>query len=306
VELRQVRSFVAVVEEGGFALAARRLHLSPPAVTAHVQALERAVGARLLERSPVALTEAGRRLMSHARTLLEAEARALEVARDTGAREELLRVGVMAHGSAELTPAAVAAFARAKPDVQVRLVPLAFHEHVSALVEGHVDVAFVRPAPADERIVADVMTTESRILVTSSRSELAAAAAVSLDDVLDLAYVDIPPRCPPEFADFMYFASARGGGPVQRASDVASTPHDVLLTAALGRGVASSVRSFRRFYARPGVAFVAVADAPVEHTVLAARAGDRRPAVAAFRSVAVTLAGMLTGVDARLVPVHDS
>jgi hypothetical protein len=80
----------------------------------------------------------------------------------------------------------------------------------------------------------------------------------------------------------------------------------VLLTAALGRGVASSVRSFRRFYARPGVAFVAVPDAPVEHTVLATRAGDPRPAVAAFRSVAVTLADMLTGVDARLVPVHDS
>jgi LysR family transcriptional regulator, benzoate and cis,cis-muconate-responsive activator of ben and cat genes len=80
MELRQLRSFVAVVEEGGFARAAQRLFLSPPAVTAHVKALEREVGARLLERSPLELTDSGQRLMTCARTLLEAERRAMQVA----------------------------------------------------------------------------------------------------------------------------------------------------------------------------------------------------------------------------------
>jgi len=298
MELRQLRSFVAVVEEGSFARAAQRLFLSPPAVTAHVKALEREVGARLLERSPLELTDSGQRLMTCARTLLEAERRALRVA-DAPADDEVLRVGVMGHGSAELTPATISAFARAKPDVGVRLVPLSFQEHVSALIERRVDVAFVRPAPVDDRIVSDVMTTESRILVTSRRSELAAAASVSVEEVLDLRYVDIPVGSPREFADFMYFGRARNGGPVRRSEDVTFTPHDVLLSAALARGVGSSVQSFRRFYSWPGVAFVPIRDAPVEQTVLASRATDRRPVVAAFRSIATTLASTVSAVDGR-------
>ncbi|GAA1216779.1 LysR family transcriptional regulator [Pseudonocardia alaniniphila] len=298
MDLRQLKSFVAVVEEGSFARGAQRLFLSPPAVTAHVKALEREVGARLLERSPLELTDSGRRLMTCARTLLETERRALQVA-DAPADDEVLRVGVMGHGSAELTPATIAAFARAKPDVTVRLVPLSFQEHVTALVERRVDVAFVRPAPVDERIVSDVMTTESRILVTSRRSELAAAASVSVEEVLDLRYVDIPAGSPREFADFMYFGRARNGDPVRRSDDVTFTPHDVLLSAALARGVGSSVQSFRRFYSWPGVAFVPIRDAPVEQTVLASRATDRRPVVAAFRSIATTLASTVNAVDGR-------
>jgi len=303
MELRQLKSFVAVVEEGSFARAAQRLFLSPPAVTAHIKALEHEVGARLLERSPLELTDSGQRLMTCARTLLDAERRALRVA-GAPADDEVLRVGVMGHGSAELTPATISAFARAKPDVTVRLVPLSFQEHVSALVERRVDVAFVRPAPADDRIVSDVMTTESRILVTSRRSEPAAAASVSVEEVLDLRYVDIPVGSPREFADFMYFGQARNGDPVRRSEDVTFTPHDVLLSAALARGVGSSVQSFRRFYSWPGVAFVPIRDAPVEQTVLASRATDRRPVVAAFRSIATTLA--FSAVDGRFCgPVHD-
>ncbi|GAA3102310.1 LysR family transcriptional regulator [Pseudonocardia yunnanensis] len=298
MELRQLRSFVAVVEEGSFVRAAQRLFLSPPAVTAHVKALEREVGARLLERSPLELTDSGRRLMTCARTLLEAERSALQVA-DAPADDEVLRVGVMGHGSAELTPATIATFVRAKPGVTVRLVPLSFQEHISALVERRVDVAFVRPAPVDDRIVSDVMTTESRILVTSRRSELAAAASVSLEEVLDLRYVDIPVDSPREFADFMYFGRERNGDPVRRSEDVTFTPHDVLLSAALARGVGSSVQSFRRFYSWPGVAFVPIRDAPVEQTVLASRASDRRTVVAAFRSIATTLASTVSTVDGR-------
>jgi hypothetical protein len=66
------------------------------------------------------------------------------------------------------------------------------------------------------------------------------------------------------------------------------------------------VQSFHRFYSWPGVAFVPIRDAPVEQTVLAGRATDRRPVVAAFRSIATTLAGTVSAVDARFCgPVRD-
>lgn len=77
-----MRVFIAVAEAEGFAPAARRLHLSPPAVTRAVAALEQRIGSRLLQRSTrqVRLTEAGARFLADARHILaeldEAEASA--------------------------------------------------------------------------------------------------------------------------------------------------------------------------------------------------------------------------------------
>lgn len=69
-----MRVFVRVAETGGFAEAARQLHMSPPAVTRAVAALEEAIGARLLTRTTraVKLTEAGGRYLEDCRAILAA------------------------------------------------------------------------------------------------------------------------------------------------------------------------------------------------------------------------------------------
>ena len=68
----QLQVYVAVAEEEGFAAAARRLQLSPPAVTRAVAALEDILGVKLLDRTTryVRVTEAGRRYLEDARQIL--------------------------------------------------------------------------------------------------------------------------------------------------------------------------------------------------------------------------------------------
>ncbi|MQA96047.1 MAG: LysR family transcriptional regulator [Streptosporangiales bacterium] len=293
MELRHLRSLLAVAEEGHFGRAAGRLYLAPATVTTHVAQLERELGVGLLERHPVGPTPAGRRVIAHARTMLAAERAALA---DVAGLDEpgrggprTLRVGVMAHGSAEITPAIIDAFARARPEVRVAIVGLTFREHVSALLERRVDVAFIRPDPGDERLESEVVTTESRIVVVSARSEVADAGAVRLRDVLDLPYVDLPPGTAPRFADFMYFNDMRNGERPRRVPDVALTPHEVLMSAALGRGAGSSLHSFQRYYRWPGTVCVPVVDAPAESSVLAVRRADGDPDVRAFRSITAAL-----------------
>lgn len=134
MELRQLASFLAVVEEGQFARVATRLFLLPPAVTGHIQRLERELGVRLFERSPLGLTLAGERLVPHARTMLTAADAASDAVTDavTGQRGEdgvPLRVGVMAPGSAELTPAIPRAFHDARPYTPLSIESLSFAEH---------------------------------------------------------------------------------------------------------------------------------------------------------------------------------
>ncbi len=88
--LDAMKVFVAVAEGRGFAEAARRLRLSPPAVTRAVAALEQRVGARLLHRTTrsVRLTEAGERYLADCRRLLAEVEEAEAVARGSGAEPQ--------------------------------------------------------------------------------------------------------------------------------------------------------------------------------------------------------------------------
>ena len=72
VELRWLKSFLAVAEEMHFSRAASRLNLAQPALTAQIRQLEEAVGARLFERSNRmgGLTPAGRALLAEARAVV--------------------------------------------------------------------------------------------------------------------------------------------------------------------------------------------------------------------------------------------
>src|SRR5499433_3592591 len=77
LNLDQLRAFVEVVERGSFTAAARELNLTQPAVTHQVQELERRFQVTLVERfgKRAYLTEAGEKLIEHARTLLDADSR---------------------------------------------------------------------------------------------------------------------------------------------------------------------------------------------------------------------------------------
>src|SRR3954464_11316023 len=99
VELRHLRSFIAVAEELNFTRAAARLHLAQPALSAHVRQLEERIGMQLLERTTrrVSLTPAGGALLEAAPGALAAVDAAVASARAAGAGEtgELV-VGLMA------------------------------------------------------------------------------------------------------------------------------------------------------------------------------------------------------------------
>jgi DNA-binding transcriptional LysR family regulator len=298
VELRQLASFLAVVEEGQFARAATRLFLSPPAVTGHIQRLERELGVQLLERSPIELTPAGERVVPHARTMLAAANAATDVVTGLHADDNApLRVGVMAPGSAELTPAILRAFREARPQTPLSVESLTCAEHTTALIEHQVDVAFVRPPPDDERLRVDVLTTEPCVLIVPSAGPVGDADAVRLSDVLDLPFVGPPEGAPRVFTDYAYFSSARNGVAPRRGVDQASTIQDALTIVSAGRGIAPTLYSFSRLYRWPGISFVPILDAPWEESALASRRNDTRPEVRAFHMLAATLARELGSVS---------
>jgi LysR family transcriptional regulator, benzoate and cis,cis-muconate-responsive activator of ben and cat genes len=158
MELRHLRTFLAVAEDLNFGAAADRLYLSPPAVTEQIKALEREAGVALFSRGrQVRLTQAGVLLVGHAREILaRADAATAALAEFSGGLAGALRIGILSNGAGPLTPRIIRSYMTAYPRVRVNVRRLNFHDHLRALVEHQVDVAFVRRrtrrSPADQGV----------------------------------------------------------------------------------------------------------------------------------------------------------
>jgi DNA-binding transcriptional LysR family regulator len=131
IELRRLRHLLAVAEHANFSRAAEAVHLTQPALTRSIQALEAEVGAPVFERNRGAIepTEIGRILLRHAGAML-AGTRDLEhdVRLAKGLELGELRIGVGPFGGAALIGPVVGRLSRAHPRLQVKLTVAPWQE----------------------------------------------------------------------------------------------------------------------------------------------------------------------------------
>ena len=181
IEIRHLAALEAVVETGSFHRAGAELGYSQSAISQQIAALERAAGLPLLDRpggrKPVTATEAGLRLLRHARRA-SAAMRAAEADLRALAEGEAgsLRVGTFQSAGVRLLPDAMRRYVERWPGVQVRLVESGYDDDLLALLErGELDLAFVlaNDDPAYERVSVLV---DPYVLLAPSASDLARAA----------------------------------------------------------------------------------------------------------------------------------
>lgn len=147
MQLRQLRVFLKVLEEGSFGRAALELDMSQPAVSQAIQGLEHDLGVRLLERGRFGAraTEVGERIVAQARVLLQLEsALEQEVALARGSVRGDLTLAVFESFEKHVLPGLLTRLRERYPEVQVRLVrvPETLEGYTTALTDGTVQVAF--------------------------------------------------------------------------------------------------------------------------------------------------------------------
>lgn len=296
VELRHLRTFLAVADASHFGAAASKLFLSPPAVTEHVQALEREAGVLLFERGRVVrLTDAGIDFVPHARaTIAEADAAVAALHEHASGNIGRLRIGVLSNGAGRVTPTIIRGFMMGRPRVKVSLHRLNFHDHLSALIEHAVDVAFVRPAPIDERVEAVQLSEEQRVAVLPAGHSMADAPELKAEDLLDEPFVSVPEDVPPTFVDYLQLRSLRGGLSPRTVDVGCGDVTDVLAAVSAGRGVASAVESFRGYENWPGISYVPLVGADPGRNTLLSRRNDPSPIVSDFIASAMAMMAQYT------------
>jgi DNA-binding transcriptional LysR family regulator len=163
VTLWGIEVFVAAAEEGSISAAARRLGVSPSAVSQQLSGLEGALGAVLLDRSgrPMPVTPAGAMFRRHAQTILNAasEARA-ELAMADLAGMTTLRLGVIEDFDSDVTPLLLSALSRDLKGCRFLLETGASHRLLDQLEARALDIVITADAEAegDWREVHPLMT----------------------------------------------------------------------------------------------------------------------------------------------------
>jgi DNA-binding transcriptional LysR family regulator len=193
-----LRTFVAVARCGSFSAAAAELGYTQSAVSQHIAGLEHDLGASLLTRRPVGVTEAGARLLDHAESvLLRLAAARADVARIAAAPVARLTVGV----SALATPVLTRGLAAVRPyeEVTVRVLPRA--RIVAEVADGSLDVGLVDgvAAPTDplrlldvDPLTATAVSEEPLAVLLPYGHPLAGRPGLRLPDLADARWIDAP------------------------------------------------------------------------------------------------------------------
>ncbi|MFI0980798.1 LysR family transcriptional regulator [Streptomyces sp. NPDC021093] len=286
VDLRQFRYFIGVAEEGNFTRASVRLRVAQPSLSRQIQQLERALGLQLLIRHPhgVRLSPAGADFLVDARAAVAAFDGAVRAARLAAqGRSGRLTVGFLVAAGLDFAPNILQKFQRDVPEVHVEVREFDFTDTSAGLADRTTDAAFIR-LPQDAPGLAHVVLARERLVAAVPIGHrLAQRDEVMVDDLLDEALVASPVKGP--WRDFWLLNDRRGGAAELVGAEAASFESELQAVAA-GRGVSITTEGARRFYNRPDVRFVSIADAPVSTVALAWRSDNESATLRQFVAVA--------------------
>ena len=192
MELRHLRYFVAVVEEGSLTTAAeRRLHTSQPSLSRQIRDLEHEVGAELLSRSVhgVELTAAGKAFLDHARlALMQADAAVEAARRAAQPARKAFAIGFLTGHEMNWLPKAMRVLRDELKNIAVTVSSDYSPDLAEALVRHRLDLAFLRVEPGYD-LAYQVVDREPLIVLMPSDHRLTAKQAVHPRELLGEIFI---------------------------------------------------------------------------------------------------------------------
>ncbi|MEU0950018.1 LysR family transcriptional regulator [Streptomyces canus] len=252
MELRHLRAFLAIAEEGGITRAAARLHISQPALSRTLRALEEHLGIRLIDRSThyLQLTDAGQAFRVRAAAAVAAVDAALDPARTEAWP---LRIGHTWSALGRHTSTVLRRWQHAHPRTPLEL--LRIDDRTAGLAQGRVDAALLRGPLTIPGSSSALLSYEPRVAAVPADSALTTRDDLVLADLTEYTVVlnTVSGTTTPQlWPDAAHPASTL---------EVANTD-DWLAAIAAGRGVGVSSAATAEIHPYPGVAYRPLTDAP--------------------------------------------
>jgi LysR family transcriptional regulator, hca operon transcriptional activator len=195
MELRHLRYFIAIAEEGSLTVAAeKRLHTAQPSLSRQMRDLEIELGVSLMERGArgIELTAAGRVFLDHARLALLQVQAAIDATRKAARPTKALVVGFLTGYELEWLPPLMAILREALPTMEVTILSQPSPDLSEGLVRGEIDVAFLRSETQSKGLIYRLLRNEPLIAVMPADHPLAAVGAVRPQDLAGVTLIGVP------------------------------------------------------------------------------------------------------------------
>jgi len=294
MDLRQIRSFLSIAETLHFGRSAELIHLSQPALSLQIRALEEEVGVRLLERNrrKTTLTAAGFAFRDDAAAALSQLEQAIRRARlAASGKVGRLRIGFISTAGSEIVPDIVRQFRELNPEVEFSLRNILTAEQVQMLENGSLDIGFLR-LPISGYPALDVVTVhrEPFVLVVPSAHPLAKRKSVRLRELAGQDFVMYERTYAPGFHDLI-FGMLSDARIVPNVCQTAGEIPTLVSLVASGMGITILPASVVKHYVAPVVAREILDRIPMSEIGIAVSRRFRAAVVDNFRSFALKSLG---------------
>ncbi len=192
MDIYQLKTFVTVAHEGSITRASGLLHLSQPAVSAHIKAMEDTLGLSLFERTPrgMSLTRDGQRLLAKAEQTLAAHQELMaEATRSKGELTGKLRLGVGSNSNNEAVGRLLTVLAERCPGVEVVLKHRSSQEILAGIRNGSLDAGFYNEPDEAERDLATIEVAQFTIYLVAAPGVVAAARRPDWKAIAELPWI---------------------------------------------------------------------------------------------------------------------
>jgi len=288
IEVRHLRYFIAVAEELHFGRAAARLHIAQPPLSQQIRRLEEMLGHALFLRTSreVQLTAAGEELLERARHTLRKMAADVSAVRKIGRGEAgALTVGFIGSGMLTALPKMLGRYRRQYPQVDLQLRELYTEGLIDSLLNGTVDVGFLRDGGNVEGLRVEVLLAEPFVVVLPRKHPLAEQKTVAVKSL--------------QHESFVLFARSYGSVAWRKTMDICEahgfTPRvvqeapqwlTIMTLVGAGLGVTLAPACVKKLAVPDTVCRTLRAQSGRTHLELACRANEMRPIVMAFSDLA--------------------
>lgn len=271
INLRHIRSFLAVARVKSFGQASLDLGISQPALSQTIIQLEQAVGFSLFQRTTrtVSLTVNGEVLRERAQALADtmdefySEVRMLRQSISTE-----IRLGYLIGTGVEYLPEILQVFERKRPEARVSLVEFDFNRPDAGLADNSVDCALIRPPIEVVGVAITTLATERCVVCLPEGHALARFDSLKVDQILDEPFIAAPK--PGVWRDYWLAGDHRAANPARVVFEAATVDSE-LQAVATRKGISITAESTAKYYARPGIEFRPLLDMPHCSIAIASR-----------------------------------
>jgi LysR family hca operon transcriptional activator len=195
MELRHLRYFVAVAEEGSLTVAAqKRLHTAQPSLSRQIHDLELELGVQLLIRGPrgIELTAAGRVFLDHARVaLLQVEAAGDAARRAAQPARTSFAIGFLTGYEMDWLPAIMDILRAELPSTEVVIHSQDSPDLAAGLIRGKIDLAFLRPEKQAPGLEYRELRKDPLVVLMPRDHALSARTSIRPQDIRDETFIGV-------------------------------------------------------------------------------------------------------------------